>query len=502
MTQPEQPKGSVASKLASGAVLNFMGMLGVRLLGMINIVILARLLTPDDFGVMALALIAVGFTEALINKQFESALIRQPDPTPAHFDTAFSLAALVGLGGAIAVFSLSGVLARFFDTPELKPVLLWLSVVPLIMGLRNPYFIGYEKALNFVPRLRVNLWSRLIMTITSVVAGIILQSYWALVIALIVLHSTWTIFTWVHDQGRPRFGLSYWKSFAQFGGWLTLAGLAVFAQRRFPSAILGRMGGTFEAGLFQIGNEIATTMTQQMISPIGEALYPSLMSVSDSAARLRQAYLSGQQGLLGIALPLGAGIAVASPEVVRVLLGLQWEPAVPIIATLTPVTALLTLSMGVNAVKMIDGDTRSLCMRNLFVLGIVIPLTIGGYLAFGVTGLVVGQAIALLVNLLLTLQIAAKATQTRLIDPLIAAKRTIIAVICMVVILIILDLLLGMNPFEMSLLSALMILLLKVIVGGVVLFAVQGALWHMRGRPEGFERQIINFAFKILRRNK
>lgn len=500
MTQPEKPQTSVASKLASGAALNFVGMLGVRLLGIFNIVILARLLTPDDFGIMALALIAVGFTEALINRQFDSALIRQPDPEPEHFDTAFGLAFLVGLFGMVTIFAISDVMANFFDSPELGPVLRWLSLVPLLLGLRNPYFVRFEKDLNFIPRLRVNLWSRTIMTLISIIAAYILDSYWALVIALISLHTLGVVFTWRMAQGRPRIGFKYWRSFLQFGGWLTLAGLAIFAQKRFPSAILGRMAGTFEAGLFQIGNEIATTMTQQLISPIGEALYPSLMSVSDSAARLRQAYLRGQAGLLGIALPLGVGVAATAPEVVRILLGLQWEAAVPIIATLTPVSALLTLTMGVNAVKMIDGETRSLFFRNILVLAAVVPLTIGGYMGYGITGLVIGQAIALLFNLLLTLQIAAQATQTRLIDPLIAAHRTIVAVICMVIFLFVLDKVIGLDPFALPVFSTLLLLLVKTVLGGCVAIGVQYGIWTYQGQPDGFERQVVGFAGRLMRR--
>lgn len=490
----------IAGKLASGAALNFVGMIVLRLMGLINIVIVARLLTPDDFGVMALAIIAVGFTEALINRQFDSALIRQSDIQGSHFNTAFALGLIVGFGGATTIFALAGPLAKFFDTPELEAVLRWLALVPLLIGFKNPYFVCFEKELNFRPALWLNLTSRLVMTIVSVIAAYLIGSYWALVIALLTLHVVSTFLSWRRAPDQPRVGFTHWKAFVNFGGWLTLAGLATFAQRRLPSAILGRFSGTFEAGVFQVGNEISTTMTQQMLSPIGHALYPGLMSVSESPARLRQAYLLGQQSLLGIALPLGVGVAVAAPEVVRVLLGTQWAAAVPIIAILTPVSAMLTLTLGVNAIKMIDGDTRSLFLRNLFVLFITVPLATFGFFWFGIVGLAVGQALAFLVNLALTLQIAARATDTRLIDPLLKAGRSFAAVCAMVLVLLGLDWIVGFDPFSASLSEAVIMLIAQIILSGLTVVLVHFVLWRMAGRPAGFEQQVINLVIRLLER--
>ncbi|EBA14570.1 exopolysaccharide polymerization and/or export protein [Roseobacter sp. SK209-2-6] len=492
----------MAAKLAGGALLNFISMVLIRLMGLINIAIIARLLTPDDFGLMALALIAVGFVEALINRQFENALIRQQDVTADHFNTAFCLAILVGLFGMFMVIASAGYLAQFFGNAELQAVLYGLSPVPLLMGLRNPYFVNFEKNLNFRPRLKLHVRARLVMTFTSVITAYILQSYWALVISLLTLHATFVVLTWHLAEGRPALRMPRWKAFFRFGGWLTLAGLAIFFQKRLPTAILGKLATTYEAGRFHVANEISTTMTQQLLSPIGEALFPGLMSVSKSPERLRRAYLKGQQSLLGIALPVGTGVAIAAPEVVRVLLGAQWEAAVPIIAILTPVSALSTLTLGVNAIKMIDGDTRTLFLRNLFILVLTIPLSLGGYLAFGITGLVLGQALGQLINLALTLQIAARATQSKLHDPLRVSWRSFVATPVMAATLLGIDALGGFAPFEMSLLQAASLLLGKALLGAVIAGGVQMFLWRLAGRPDGFEQQVLALVSRLITRVK
>ncbi|MEO0378624.1 MAG: lipopolysaccharide biosynthesis protein [Pseudomonadota bacterium] len=494
MTKNGSPVGS---KVLGGVLLNAGGMIFIRCLSLINIAILGRLLSPDDFGVVALAMVVVGFLEALTNNQFETALIRQKDADHTHYGTAFVLALLVGCIGAICIFSLAGPLAVFFNMPDLKAPLQALAVVPLLAGLRNPHFVEREKALNFNPRVTLSMTSRLSLSVVAITCAIVLVNYWALIWGTITMYVVHMLMSYALAPRLPRPSLQHWRAFLGFGGWLTGAGALDFMNRRLPAALLGRLSGAFQTGLYQVGSEIATTMTQQLLTPLHNAIFPGLMAVSQDRARLSQAYLLVQQSLLGLAMPVGCGIALIAPELVRVALGTQWMPVVPIIAVLSPITAVTALIVGVQAVVFIEGDTRALFLRNLLIFVFLLPMAIAGFQLFGMMGLVAAQGAALLLNTLLTLRLGARATDTALLSPVLVAYRSHLAVAGMIIALLALEQVLGRTVATTPMNAASLSLGLKILLGAVVCCSVQYVLWCQAGRPDGFEQRMLGLLERI-----
>ena len=124
-------KDLAARHVVRGALVSMVGSLGSRLLGFVALAILARLLLPHDFGIVATAMIFIGLCRTLMNRQFHLALIRLPEVEQSHYDTAFTLTLIWGLLTSVGLLLSAGLLARVMGIPEIAPVLQVMSLALL-----------------------------------------------------------------------------------------------------------------------------------------------------------------------------------------------------------------------------------------------------------------------------------------------------------------------------------------------------------------------------------
>ncbi|WP_296900258.1 oligosaccharide flippase family protein, partial [Thiohalocapsa sp.] len=139
----------ISTRVGRGAALLVLGEILLRGVGLINLPILARLLGPEDFGIIAAATFVLGLSEALTRLPMGAALIRHEQLHDTHFNTAFTLTALRGLFLGAIIFASAEAAADLFRDPTVKPVLQWLAIGPILMGFENPRFVLFEKRLEF-----------------------------------------------------------------------------------------------------------------------------------------------------------------------------------------------------------------------------------------------------------------------------------------------------------------------------------------------------------------
>lgn len=496
--EPQRPRRSLKDRVITGAAISMGAVLSVQLLSIFNLAVLGRMLTPSDFGLVALAMMVIGFSEALINRQFAAMLIRTRANTPDEFNTAFTLSASAGLIAGLGVAAMAWPMALFVKLPDLLPVILVLALVPMLIGIRSTNFVRNEIELRLFPKAKIMVISRLTLTVVAVAIASIWPSYWALVIGTLSFHLTYTVLTFVYGRGWPQFCLKHWRGFFEFGIWLTAAGAVNFLEKRLGILIVGRMLSASDAGFFNIGREVSTTFTGHLYGPFAKALFPGLSTIQDDPERLQRSYLMVQQSVLGFALPIGIGVALVAPELVRAGMGLQWLPAVPVIQIMAPITSLMSMMVGVHVLIYIQGNTKGLFIRNCITLVIAVVgywLLIGQY---GILGAAVMANLVSLTSLYLTLRIAAKEKVSRVHEPLFVSWRSLVAVSAMSVAVLAAPLGGGLEAMSTASFSdALVILLAKVAIGGVVYIGVHYLLWVMRGRPPGFEDTLMNLFQRI-----
>ncbi len=494
---PPRAEG-VGGAVAAGAVLMVGARFVLRFLSIFSLAILARLLTPADYGLIALALVVLGLLEVLTNLELTSALIRKPGITAAEYDTAFTLSALRGTLSAAVVAGLALPYAAFTGEVGVAAVLVWLALVPLIDGLRNPRFVRFEKALSYRREITVLFAARVGGAAATVGFAFLWRDHWALVAGALVERSIWCAMTYVFVPQRPGLSLSAWREFVAFGGWLTGAGIVNFLNYKADTLIIGRELGTATLGQYNMGDQMATMATNQLAAPLSRTIYSGLASLAHDRARLTAAYYKAQAGVLAVVLPIGLGSALAAHEIVVVVAGPPWLAAVPVVQFIAPVIAVGLMTSGVQAIVMVEGQTRTLFWRSLFLLGIRLPAIVLGIWALGLMGVIYARVFSSLVQTGVNLEIARRLTGGGFFTPFRAAWRSLVAGGALAGAMLAAGAALPAAPLGFA--AALTGLGVKLGAGGLAYGVVHLGLWQAAGRPDGVERKLGDLVRRIIRR--
>lgn len=501
LSQPSERRtdSGLSGHLALGASVTIAATLGTRVMGIASIAVLGRLLDPHDFGVMAIALIFVGLSEAIMSRQFDLACIRTQDINDSHYNTNFTLSAIWGLFAGAVLYILATPIAVMMHAPDTADVLRLLAVVPVLDGMRNPHFVGFERNLNFIPDIGTNFAAKAAQTAAVILLALIWGNYWAMAWALIIFTATRTGLTHILRPTSIRPTLIHWREFVAFGGWLSGTGIMRFVMARTDTAMISAKLGTATVGLYNLGFELTQMATNYLAVPLMRIIYPGLSSMSKDRARLRAAYYKAQSVLLAILLPIGVGIALVAHEAVLIFVGAKWLGAVPVLWIMLPVSAVAVLVYNVQAVIMVDGNTRAMFLRNAIVAIIQIPAIWFGLVWFGFVGAVSARACAILIHLFITLIIAGQATGDPWHKTLTEGSRSFAAVILMAVTVLGLSMFL---PESTTIVETIGGLVLKISVGLVVYISAHAGIWLASGRPDGVETFAWSFARRILNRQR
>jgi O-antigen/teichoic acid export membrane protein len=313
-------------------------MIAVRLLdrsvGLISILILARVLTPADFGLVAMATALIAFVELFGALGLDVALIQRPGATREHFDTAWTMNVLIGASVALVLLLGAWPLGWFYDDSRLIPLVAFLGLGPLIQGCENIGVVAFRKDLNFDREFRFLMTKRLLSFAITVSLAFWLRSYWALAIGMVCGRLTGVAISYALHPFRPRWSLSRAGDLLHFSLWLVGLNLTGFLKDRAPDFIVGKLAGAHALGMWSVANELSSMVGTELIAPMNRAALPTYSRFAEDRAALAGAYLSALGLVAVLVMPLVVGLAAVAPLVVAVLLGPQWHDTGPLIALL------------------------------------------------------------------------------------------------------------------------------------------------------------------------
>jgi PST family polysaccharide transporter len=488
----------VGQRVLMGASILLGSNLVVRLIALAGLTVLARLLSPQDYGIQALAMVVVAFTNVLTSVRIDDAIIRLGAVDDSHYRTAFTLSLLRGLLAGGAIFAFARPVAGWMGEPAVGPVLEVLALLPVIAGLRNPRFVDFARRLNLSSEAVLTVSAELVLLVVSVVLALLWGNYWALVLGSVAAVGTSTVLSYALLPHRPRFGLRHWRMFLGFGGWLAGAHLLHFTNYRIDTVVVGSRLGSAALGQYNMGMQIASLSSQQLAAVFNRAIYVGLSHVNDDRERLRRAYRRAQATVLGVVLPIGVGSALLAREIVLVLAGAQWLEAIPVLQVLAPALAFGMVAAGTAAMLKVEGDTRAMFLREALNLAVRLPVLFLGLYAFGLIGVVWAHAFGRLFGTLTMLHLARRYTGEPIWGPVAAAWRSLAACALMVVAIFVLDSFLPAAGLDT--LGNASNLAIKVAVGAAVYVAVHLVLWLAQGRPDGFEAVVFSIVQRLLKR--
>ncbi len=373
---------SVQSKMARGAAWMMLFKLVERSLGLTSTLILVRLLTPADFGIMAMAFSFIFVAELLTSFGFDIALIQRQDATEEHYHSAWTCNLLLGLTITVLMLATAWPISLFYAQPDVFWVVCALAVGPLIGGAENIGVVAFRKELNFRKEFAFQISRKVAGFLVAVPLAFWLHSYWALVGGTLAFKLAGTVNSyWVHPF-RPRFSLSQARALMGFSKWLLLNNIVGFLKERTSDFFIGRLHGPAALGLYNISYEFANLPSTEMSAPLNRALLPGFARLTSDRVALAGAYLNAMRLLALFAIPAAAGVFAVAEYFVPVVLGVKWLEATPLLKLLTINGARLFFHSSICAVLIGTGHPDRAVKTN----SIYVVLMIAGFILLASVG--------------------------------------------------------------------------------------------------------------------
>ena len=395
------PHAAAVRGVYSSAVVAVAIQWSIRLIGLISVLILARLLTPADFGVVSLALVATAFVELIGAVGFRQALLRIKDPGREHLDTAWTIQLILYSAMGLLTLATAPAVASFYREPALTAVLIALSLRYFCLAFVNIGIVEFERRLDFGRDLRMRVGARLSSFVLTVTAAMILQNYWALVIGLVSYSALLTVASFLAHPYRPRLSLQRRADLLGISIWIFVAALGQSVQMQIERLVLGRTGTPAMVGLFSVSKDLSIIFTHEIATALNRVTFSTVSR--DRQPLGEQAHRIGS--ILGayamIAAPLGFGLAATADDAVAMLLGHQWAEAAPYLRMVAVYSAFFAVYKSIASILQAAGQARLVALMSI-VGAAVLAVAVSGAASLWPGGLTVAAA-ALVANLALLL---------------------------------------------------------------------------------------------------
>ena len=486
---------SVNRQMASGAFWTLALRVTERSVGLVSIVVLARLLTPRDFGVVALAALVVGVLDLIGSFGFDAAIIQRRDIHRGHYDTAWTLQAAYGALCAVVMLVFAEPAAAFYGEPRLADVMRVFAVTVLVAGLENVGVVDFRRNLDFRRDFQFMIVKRLTGTATTLVLAFLWRNYWALVAGTLVGRVCAVIASFLLSRYRPRLALSEWRSLAAFSPWMMLTHSLMFVLSRSAEFFLGRIAGARAVGLFSLGAEISLLPTTEITSPVNRALLPGAAQIQADRGKVTHT-MKRVLGLVALlAVPAGGGIVAISPTLVPFVFGDQWVEAGVVIESVAVWGVLFALISSLGTGCVATGRIR----RPPIMMAVCVVVLLGGLLAWVPSQGLAGAARAYLwtaaIGGPLAMLIGLNTVGLRMLDLLAVVWRPCVAAAIMILVV-------GLLIGRMDGVPHAIVLAVAVGGGALTYVAVILAMWGPFSRKPSAERDLIDMALHLLRRKR
>lgn len=490
-------EGSLSLRTAKGAGWVIAWRVVTRNLGLLSTLVLARLLTPDDFGLVAIATGFIAAAEALSAVGVQDALIREAKLDREMYDTAFTMTVLRGAATAGIIALSAWPIGSFFGDQRLVPILLALAGATLLGGFENVGVVDFPRGMAFHKEFRLQLTGRVIAVVLTLALAVAWPSYWALVAGIIAGRIVRVAQSYTMSPYRPRLGLVRWRRIIGFSLWTWAAGLVYMLRDRLDSVVVGRMLGAANVGIFAVATEIGSLPTTELVEPLYRALFSGFAEAKRNGLDQSSAYLRVISAVLVLTIPAAVGISLVAGPLVRLMLGVQWSGAVPLVWVLALPASVTVTSYVTAAALNAEGFAQVNFRLGAYAAAMKLPLLAGGIWSFGLWGGALGAALSLGVEQLLYLDAARRRLGVSLGE--LAGQWWRPAFASAIMAAVVGGCGLGWTPIASDAAAARQ-LIAATAVGGAVYAIGLVALWVGCGRPEGAETSVWRLACWALRR--
>jgi O-antigen/teichoic acid export membrane protein len=439
----------IARKTAWGFIWNFSAYFLGKIIVLITTAILARILAKSDFGLVAVAVVAINYLSVLKDLGLGVALIQRKGEVQEAANTVFTINLLLGLVLSAVVIPLAPLVAAYFRDPQVIPVLRWMGISFVINALGSVHTNWLVRDLDYRRKLVPELGSALTKGVVSIGMAYLGYGVWSLVFGQIIGAVISVVLVWIILPWRPRLTIdrNVAGSFMKFGFSVTLIDIITQITDNIDYVIVGRFFGLVPLSIYTLAYRLPEMLVIGNLWVMGGVVFPAFSSIQDQPEELRRGFLASVRVVQLFAVPVCLGLLIAADPIVRVVFGDQWLEAIPILRVLAVYAWVYSLGYHVGGLYKAIGRPDILLRLSLLTLVIIIPsLLIGA--RFGMIGVAVGHLVAVFIRRIVSLGLATRFVQVSISDIFGELRTSLIGAMVMApVVLVVYYLAADLNPF-------------------------------------------------------
>lgn len=459
-----------------GALISSAGQAATFVFRMCSMVVLARLLTPKDFGIVAMAMACTGFIALFQDVGLSTAAIQRPSISREQTSTLFWIN--LGAGALLAAFCAvtAPILARFYHEPRVLWVAAIIGTVFLFNGAAAQHRAMLQRNLRFAALTIIDVTSAFISIALGITMAATGCGYWALVGMAVAQPAASSIGVWLVGRwipGRPRRGIGI-GSMLKFGSTAMINNVIVYFAYNMDKVLLGRFWGAQVLGIYGRAYQLVNMPTQNLNTTITLVAFPALSRLQNQPERLRSYFLKGYGLYLALVMPITFACGIFGEDIIRVFLGPKWFEAVPVFRLLAPTILAFALINPFGWLLLATGRV----VRG-FKIGLMIaPVVVLGYasgLGYGATGVAIGFSVSISLLIVPVVIWATRGTPISAIDIFKTVRTPLLSILVAS----------GMALASSSVCHLLPVPLLRLVAVSAVLFGVYaGMLWFVMGQKD------------------
>ena len=466
-----------------------------RSLDLVSLLVLARLLSPEDFGLVAIATTVLVIVETVFDLPLVQALVRQGDLSDSMLTTAFTLGLMRGLTICLIMVLAAWPLAWIYGDPRLTALLAALALAPAMRSVVSPRLVLFMQRFDFRPEFALDLIQKGATWAVAIGAAILTGSYWSLAIGSVVGPTAAAAASYVIAPMRPAFGLSEWARFKDMIGWHTVAQVLSAFTWQIDRLLLPRFTSLSVFGNFTVADNLASIPHQTFVGPLIRPLMAAFSKFEPGTPPLAAAFLKATHALVLVGAPILIVLAFLAEPVIAVVAGSGWDAAALILQWLCFASLIGLPAIAMPPLAMVLDRTQYATLRMALEFAARVPLTVAGLMLFGLMGALFARVASAVVAYL-----ASAFLSRRLIGVSLALQFRTLLLSLLPALPMIAFLAFAQSELAGDIVDLRLILTLGTSVAlALGIFWVSAlALWTLRGRPAGLESTIVQMAADLL----
>ncbi len=397
-------------KTKIGVIWSFLNQGGTQILNLLVTFILARLITPEEFGLIGMIAVFTGFAKIFVDFGFSNALIQKSKINQQDINTVFSFNLLTGALLSVLFFVFAFLIADFYEEPLLEKITQIYAPVFFISAIGGVNQALMVKSLDFKLNTIISLITMIISSVTAIIMGLYGFGVWSILTKMILEQLLITLFVMIYHpvNQRPVFNLSSFKSLSKNG--FNMAGDSIinYWSRNADNLIIGKYLGDGPLGIYTKSYGIMMLPLRNLSRVIGKVMFPSFSLLQNDISQIRNIYLKATSVIAYISFPIMMGLAILAKPFVLIAFGPNWTAMIPILTILSGIGALQSV-FTLNGVIFNSLGKPEISFRISIIVSIInIGAFIIGVRMGGLIGLVFAYAIVTLLSIIPTFYMAGK----------------------------------------------------------------------------------------------